>query len=272
MHYKHPQFRLDARVALAFAAIYVFWGGTFLAIRVAVLQLPPFFASGVRFSLPAAPSTSSCGCGVIPVRPWAVAQHCSDVALPLRRDLCVAFLGGTVRALRRRLGDRGDAAPDRHGARGVRLSTAAFPATDRRGTATRLSRRRVASAQESTYVPGLPCLIILASGTAWSLGAVFDPLNEAAQATPALNAGAQMLLGGMALLALSKATGELRRLPRSRRAPPRRSFILILAGSLFGFTAYVWLLARMPVTRVASHAYVNPLVALALGHFVAGKP
>jgi drug/metabolite transporter (DMT)-like permease len=44
-----------------------------------------------------------------------------------------------------------------------------------------------------------------------------------------------------------------------------------VAGSLVGFTAYVWLLARMPVTRVASHAYVNPLVALALGHFVAGE-
>jgi drug/metabolite transporter (DMT)-like permease len=41
--------RLDPRVALAFTAIYLLWGGTFLAIRVAVLQLPPFFASGVRF-------------------------------------------------------------------------------------------------------------------------------------------------------------------------------------------------------------------------------
>jgi drug/metabolite transporter (DMT)-like permease len=41
--------RLDARLVLAFVAIYVFWGGTFLAIRIAVLELPPLFASGVRF-------------------------------------------------------------------------------------------------------------------------------------------------------------------------------------------------------------------------------
>jgi drug/metabolite transporter (DMT)-like permease len=46
---------------------------------------------------------------------------------------------------------------------------------------------------------------------------------------------------------------------------------LIVAGSLLGFTAYVWLLARMPATRVASHAYVNPLVAVALGYFLAGE-
>ncbi len=46
---------------------------------------------------------------------------------------------------------------------------------------------------------------------------------------------------------------------------------LIVFGSLIGFTAFVWLLARMPATRVASHAYVNPIVAVALGYFVAGE-
>jgi drug/metabolite transporter (DMT)-like permease len=46
---------------------------------------------------------------------------------------------------------------------------------------------------------------------------------------------------------------------------------LIVCGSLLAFTAFVWLLGRMPATRVASHAYVNPIVALALGYFVAGE-
>ena len=41
--------RLDGRVILAFFAIYVLWGATFLAIRVAVLQIPPFFTAGLRF-------------------------------------------------------------------------------------------------------------------------------------------------------------------------------------------------------------------------------
>ena len=47
---------------------------------------------------------------------------------------------------------------------------------------------------------------------------------------------------------------------------------LIVFGSLLAFTAFVWLLAHMPATRVASHAYVNPIVAVALGYFVAGEP
>jgi drug/metabolite transporter (DMT)-like permease len=80
-----------------------------------------------------------------------------------------------------------------------------------------------------------------------------------------------MLLGGAVLLALSQATGELDPFPHvSLRAGLALSY-LIVAGSLLGFTAYVWLLAHMPATRVASHAYVNPLVAVALGYFVAGE-
>jgi drug/metabolite transporter (DMT)-like permease len=46
---------------------------------------------------------------------------------------------------------------------------------------------------------------------------------------------------------------------------------LIVGGSLVAFTAFIWLLARMSATKVASHAYVNPLVAVALGYFAAGE-
>jgi drug/metabolite transporter (DMT)-like permease len=84
-----------------------------------------------------------------------------------------------------------------------------------------------------------------------------------------LTAGAQMMLGGIVLLALSKATGELHTLPRITPQAAAALLYLIVAGSLLGFTAYVWLLGRLPVTQVASHAYVNPLIALALGYFVA---
>ena len=118
--------------------------------------------------------------------------------------------------------------------------------------------------------PELPCLVILAAGVAWSLGAVLTRSMPRPQSAP-LAAGAQMLLGGAVLLALSLLTGELQSFPHiSLRAGLALAY-LIVAGSLLGFTAYVWLLARMPATRVASHAYVNPLVAVALGYFVAGE-
>jgi len=118
--------------------------------------------------------------------------------------------------------------------------------------------------------PGLPCIVILAGGAAWSLGAVLTRSLPRPKSVP-LAAGAQMMLGGAVLLALSQATGELHSFPHiSLRAGLALAY-LIVAGSLLGFTAYVWLLARMPATQVASHAYVNPLVAVALGYFVAGE-
>jgi drug/metabolite transporter (DMT)-like permease len=116
----------------------------------------------------------------------------------------------------------------------------------------------------------LPCVVILAGGMAWSLGAVLTrsmPLPRSLT----LGAGAQMMLGGAVLLALSWGTGELHPFPRIQMRAALALLYLIVAGSLLGFTAYVWLLARMPATRVASHAYVNPLVAVALGYFLAGE-
>jgi drug/metabolite transporter (DMT)-like permease len=80
-----------------------------------------------------------------------------------------------------------------------------------------------------------------------------------------------MMLGGMVLLALSRLSGEANPLPYIPLRAGLALLYLIVGGSLIAFTAYVWLLGRMPATRVASHAYVNPLVALALGYFVAGE-
>src|SRR6202011_1880669 len=80
-----------------------------------------------------------------------------------------------------------------------------------------------------------------------------------------------MMLGGIVLLALSRMSGEINPLPYIPLRAGIALLYLIVGGSLIAFTAYVWLLARMPATRVASHAYVNPVVAVALGHFVAGE-
>jgi drug/metabolite transporter (DMT)-like permease len=115
-----------------------------------------------------------------------------------------------------------------------------------------------------------PCVVILCGAVAWTLGAVLTRSMPLPESVP-LAAGAEMMLGGAVLLGLSWGTGELHPLPH---IPPRAGWALLYligAGSLLGFTAYAWLLARMPATRVASHAYVNPLVAVALGYFVAGE-
>src|SRR5262249_9128176 len=86
-----------------------------------------------------------------------------------------------------------------------------------------------------------------------------------------LTSGGAMLLGGLVLLTLSGLSGELNPVPQIPLRAGIALLYLIIGGSLIAFTAYVWLLARMPATRVASHAYVNPVVAVALGYFVAGE-
>jgi drug/metabolite transporter (DMT)-like permease len=80
-----------------------------------------------------------------------------------------------------------------------------------------------------------------------------------------------MMLGGSLLLILSAMTGELHPFPALPAKAVFSLVYLITAGSLIGFTAFVWLLGRMPASKVASHAYVNPIVALALGHFLASE-
>jgi len=267
MRYRHH--RVDARVALAFAAIYVLWGGTFLAIRLAVLELPPLFASGVRFLIAGttlyvfmrvrghdSPTsqewrsiavTSLClFVATYAALFWAEQYVPSGVASVIEATLPITAMVFEVFLFRQQR---------------FRLRTGTALLLGFLGVAWLLIRN------QHTF-PVFPCLIILASGTAWSLGGVLTRSMRRPRSLP-LTAGAQMMLGGIVLLALSKATGELRTLPRITPQAAAALLYLIVAGSLLGFTAYVWLLARMPVTRVASHAYVNPLIALALGYFVA---
>jgi drug/metabolite transporter (DMT)-like permease len=268
---QYRQFRLDTRVALAFAAIYVFWGGTFLAIRIAVLQLPPFFASGVRFLIAGAVLYTFMRLRGHPsptLREWrsiAVTSLCLFVATYASLFWAEQFVpSGVASVLEATLP-----------LTAMVLEVFLFrqqPFRWRMGAAVLLGFLGIAwllIRNQHTF-PALPCLVILASGVAWSLGGVLTRSMKRPRSLP-LTAGGQMMLGGIALLALAQATGELKALPPVTLSAAVALLYLIVAGSLLGFTAYVWLLARMPVTRVASHAYVNPMVALVLAYFVAGE-
>jgi drug/metabolite transporter (DMT)-like permease len=116
-----------------------------------------------------------------------------------------------------------------------------------------------------------PCLAILVGCTTWSLGTVLSRSMDLPKARPVM-AGATMMLGGGMLLLLSAGFGELHPMPHISLRALWALLYLIVFGSVLAFTAFVWLLAHMPATRVASHAYVNPIVAVALGYFAAGEP
>lgn len=265
--------RFDARIPLAFAAIYFLWGTTFLAIRIAVLEMPPFFTAGLRFFIAGTllygfmrlrghrgPSpgewrsiavTALCMfVATYAALFWAQQYVPSGIAAVIEATLPITTIALEVFVFRQQA---------------FRLSLLGAVALGLGGIAWLLMR----SGDEQ--VAAVPCVVILAGGIAWSLGAVLTRSMPRPRSA-VLAGGAQMMLGGAVLLALSQLTGELDPFPHvTLRAALALSY-LIVAGSLVAFTAYVWLLARMPATRVASHAYVNPVVAVAVGYFVAGEP
>jgi drug/metabolite transporter (DMT)-like permease len=264
--------RIEPRSLLAFGAIYLLWGGTFLAIRLAVLDLPPFLTAGVRFLLAgallycwarargqAAPTVRQWGsiallaaCMFVATYGalfWAEQYLPSGITSVLEATQPIMIIALEVLVLRRQPLRWGMLCAVLLGFCGVAL---------------------LLMKSGSQPLELLPCVAVLGGAGAWSLGAVLTrslPLPRSL----GLAAGAEMMLGGLGLLALAQGTGELAStLHLTLRALVSLTY-LIVAGSLLAFTAYVWLLARMPATRVASHAYVNPLVAVALGYLVADE-
>jgi drug/metabolite transporter (DMT)-like permease len=262
---------IDLRVFLAFAAIYVLWGSTYLAIRIAVLEVPPFFAAGARFFFagtllyvvmrlwgrprPSGKEWSSLSViGLLmfvgtygPVF-WAEQYVPSGFTSVLEATLPLITIGLEVFVFRQQRFRWSLLLPIATGFAGVLLLLL----------------------HNAQHVAIVPCLAILGGGTAWSLGAVLTR-SLVLPKSKGITAGAEMLFGGAILLILSALSGEMHPLPHVSAKAVWALLYLVVAGSLIGFSAFVWLLSRMPATRVASHAYINPVVAVALGYFLAGE-
>ena len=264
--------KIDVRVIVAFAAIYILWGTTFLAIRIAVLEFPPLLTAGLRFLIAGTllyaymrirrlPNPS-----LIEWRNLALVSLCMfvitygaifwaeqyvssgitsviEATLPIIAIILEMFIFRTLRFQVRLIG------AVLVGFCGVAL---------------------LFFNNEAQHLALVPCLAIFAGGVAWSVGAVLSGQLALPRSKP-MTAGIEMMLGGAVLLLLSALSGEMHPLPHlSLRAGLALAYLIVF-GSLIAYTAYVWLLGRMSVTRVASHAYVNPLIAVALGYFAAGE-
>ena len=117
---------------------------------------------------------------------------------------------------------------------------------------------------------GAGALIVAAMG--WSVASALArklPLPS----SKVMSSGAQMLAGGLFLGVTAALLGELRGFDPAAVSP--RAWLslvyLIVPGSIIAFTAYVWLLHHESPTKVGTYAYVNPVVAVLLGYFVAGE-
>ena len=263
------------RKLLAYSAIYFLWGASFLAIREVVAVTPPFFAAAFRFL---------CAGAIL------YAYSCAKgMPQPNRRQLIsTAALGLVMFA-----GDYGclfwgeKVVPSGLAAViaatipvWVLLGEWLFAGSQRptpkalAGVVLGISGVILLMLPAGLHAGGfsVSALVLLLGAFFWAGGTVASRHLDLPRQL-SMSAGLQMLWGGGFLLLLSAATGELRSLPDLvHRWDWHLTFAmvyLIVFASIVAFTAYVWLIARDPTTRVASYAYVNPLVALLLGWLLA---
>ncbi|MDI7274409.1 MAG: EamA family transporter, partial [Anaerolineae bacterium] len=123
------------------------------------------------------------------------------------------------------------------------------------------------------HVDPVGALVLIGGSFMWAVGSLYSRRARLPR-SPLLGTAMEMLAGGALLLAASAVTGELSQFDPGRlslRSLAACGYLLVF-GSLIGFTAYIWLLRVVPATRVATYAYVNPVVAVFLGWALAGEP
>jgi drug/metabolite transporter (DMT)-like permease len=264
--------RLDIRIILAFLAIYVLWGSTYLSIRILVETVPAVFAAGARF----------CIAGAI----LYIGSILAGEQHPTRREwrgitllgmLMFLFAYGGLFWAEKTLPSGFTSVlvatipvwtllMETFVFKKLRLSGAALAAIllGFAGVVILVGDRRAG------HITLLPCLVIMGCELSWSFGTVLNS-RLALPESKRISAAGQMLTGGVMLLIGAALLGELHALPHfSLRALGALAY-LIVAGSLIAFTCYEWLLHRLPASTVTSYAYVNPIVALAVGHWLGNE-
>ena len=262
--------RYGVRVWLALVTVYIVWGSTFIALAIVIRDLPPFLAMSVRhlvagsvllvFALPRGDRAGDrigrpqiraafifggllfvTGHGSLA---WAQQTVPAGVA---------ALLVGTI-PIWMALFDRA--------AFGKRLPGAAYLgiAVGFAGLAFLFDPFGEGS------VDRLGALVIVLGAMCWAVGSLYSrgaPLPK----RPLVSAGLASLCGGILLAGYSLVSGEIGDADWTTDALLALAY-LIVVGSFVGFTAYVWLLRVAPISLVSTYAYVNPIVAVALGWLI----
>ena len=265
------------KILLAFSIIYFVWGSTFLAIRVGVREVPPLILAAIRFSIAG-----------LALYAWISAR---GEAQPTAREWRSASLLGLIIFVF----DYGllfwseQRVPS--GVAAVMLATIpVFMALSEIIIlrTQRLTIRLVVALligifgvailmAHSLNLGGAPvdklgALALIFASISWSIASILSrkiPLPQ----SKLMSSAAQMLTGGILLTILAAALGDFHNFHPAAvsRAVWFSLLYLIVAGSIIGFTAYVWLLHHESPTKVGTYAYVNPIVAVLVGYFLGGE-
>jgi drug/metabolite transporter (DMT)-like permease len=259
----------------AYAATWIIWGSTYLAIRLAVQVVPPFMLAGVRSVL----------AGALLVG-WALLR---GEPRPRRAQVKAALATGVLFFL---VGHGGLFWAEQHVASGpaalmiatehfwlliAGLAVGQVAATRRAwaGVAVGLAGVALLTVGGSARggVDPVGAAVLLVSAAAWGVGTLYFTGARKPRSQP-FAAGIPLLGGGVLLLALSAAAGEPSGFELRQVTPLAIGALLYLVvfGSVVAFTAYSWLVEREGPSRALSFTYVNPLVAVLLGAAVMHEP
>jgi drug/metabolite transporter (DMT)-like permease len=257
---------MTPRAWAALWTVYILWGSTYLGIELAGETIPPLFAAGLRFAT----------VGVV-LTAWLLARH-GAASFRLGRTVIASTVGCGLLLI------GGNAllfVAERHVPIGLAsLIFASVPlwlVVLRTATGDHPPRASLAGTAAGfvgvaillrpgggATVTGI--LLVVAATLSWAAGTFLSsrlPLPGDALTTAAI----QGLAGGFLLLPIGAATAGSESLNPADWS--RRSLLgllyLVVFGSIIGYTAYVWLVANVPLGTVATYAYVNPLVAITLG-------
>jgi drug/metabolite transporter (DMT)-like permease len=266
-----------AKLIAAFAAIYIIWGSTYLAIKYAVMSIPPFMVGAVRFLIAGAVlyAWARIESGVRPTRKqwmqglvlgvfllgvgngcvvWAQQRTPSGITALI--VAIVPLLVVLIEWLR-----PGGRNPGKSVLLGVFIGLA--------GMALLIGPSAFMGAGD---IQPMAALVLLMGSLSWSTATVYGKRIEVPR-VPLLASAIQLLGGGLALTGVSLLAGELGEV-RPAEIPLRAILsvlYLIVFGSIIAFSAYSWLLRVASPTRISTYAYVNPIVAMLLGWGVAGE-
>jgi drug/metabolite transporter (DMT)-like permease len=261
-------------IILAFAGIYLIWGSTYLAILFAIRSIPPLLMAGTRFLL----------AGII----LYAGARISGAPRSSRTDWRTALIVGACLLLG---GNGGVTLSEQYVPSGLAaLLVATVPIYIALmswlfGMSKRPSRitwaglaggfvgvgvlmgpaLRFSTTSESPRA-WIGMTILLCSSLIWSAGSLYSRASKTV-ASPFLAAAQQMLCGGTLLVIAGIATGELRHFnPEQITTQSLWAFVyLVLIGGIIGYVSYAWLLRYCEPGKVATYAYVNPIVAVLLG-------
>jgi drug/metabolite transporter (DMT)-like permease len=269
--------RTTWKILLAFAIIYFVWGSTYLAIRIGVREVPPFLLAAMRFIV----------AGIV-LYGWMIAH--GERSPSGRQWASISVIAILIFVLDYGLVFWAEVRVP-SGITAVMMAT--IPLFMALSEIALLRTQRLTPRLALALLIGIAGVTVLVSRSLNLGGIAIDSVGAAAliigamswsvasvlmrklplPSSKVMSSGAQMLLGGVFLAVTAAALGEFRDFHPSAvsRGVWLSLLYLIVAGSIIGFTAYVWLLHHESPTKVGTYAYVNPVVAVVVGYFLGGE-